>query len=66
MTQHRGRRSEFNEQLRFVKQLVVTTARHDHIRAEKVCMLDNEQISDALGKRFNCVIVARASDLKGR
>jgi hypothetical protein len=37
--------------------LVVTTARHDKIRAEKICLLDNEQISDALSKRFNCVVV---------
>lgn len=65
MTQHRGRRSEFNEQRRFVKQLVVSTARHDHIRAEKVCLLDNGQISDALGKRFNCVVVGADCFIKG-
>lgn len=57
MTQHRGRRSEFNRQRRFVKQLVVETSRHDRVRAEKVCMLNNGQISDALSKRFDCVVV---------
>lgn len=63
--QHRGRRSEFNEQRRFVKQLVVSTARHDHIRAEKVCMLDNTQISDVLSKRFDCVVVGADRFEKG-
>jgi hypothetical protein len=57
MTQHRGRRSEFKEQRRFVKRLVVETSRHDRIRAEKVCLLDNRQIGDALNKRFECVVV---------
>ncbi|MGA9387621.1 MAG: hypothetical protein WBV70_02205 [Candidatus Bathyarchaeia archaeon] len=37
--------------------MVVETARHDRIRAEKVCLLDNGQIAEALNKRFNAVIV---------
>jgi hypothetical protein len=57
MTQHRGKRSEFSEQRRFVKELVVSTARHDRIRAEKVCLLNNDQISDALKGRFESVVV---------
>ena len=57
MTQHRGKRSEFNKQRRFVKQLVVNTARHDKIRAEKICMLNNEQIADSLKTRFECVVL---------
>ncbi|MCJ7423419.1 hypothetical protein MUP01_04020 [Candidatus Bathyarchaeota archaeon] len=40
-----------------MKQLVVETARHDRVRAEKICMLGNKQISDALSKRFDCVVV---------
>ena len=57
MAQHRGKRSEYSQQRRFVKQLVVETARHDDVRAEKVCMLNNEQVADALNRQFNCVVV---------
>lgn len=57
MGQHRGRRSEFNEQRRFAKRIVVNTARHDRVRAEKVCMLDRAGVLDALRKRFGSVTV---------
>lgn len=42
-----------------------STARHDHIRAEKICLLDNKQISDALAKRFNGVAVGADCFVKG-
>lgn len=65
MTQHRGRHSESNRQRRFVKQLVVETARHDRVRAEKMCMLNDDQTTDALKERFDCVVVSADSFDKG-
>lgn len=65
MGQHRGRRSEFNEQRRFAKAVVANTCRHDRIRAERVCMLDKTQVFDALSRRFNSVIVGADSFDRG-
>lgn len=63
--QHRGRRSAFNEQRRFVKRLVANTARNDRVRGEAVCILDKGQIVDALKQSFSSVIVGTACFEKG-
>lgn len=57
MAQHRGRRSEFNEQRRFVKRIIVNTARHDRVQAEQICMLERAEVLDALKQKFGPVAV---------
>jgi hypothetical protein len=65
MAQHRGRRSEFNEQRRFAKTHIANSSRQDRIRAERICMMDKKEISEALKKRFPSVIVAADCFEKG-
>lgn len=57
MVQHRGRRSEFNQQRRFVNHIVANTARHDKIGAEHICMLTKAEALDAVKENFNTVAV---------
>jgi hypothetical protein len=51
MANHRGRRSEFSVQRRFVKHLVSGSSRVDRVRSEKICMLDGAMVSEALKKK---------------
>lgn len=62
---HRGRRSEFNRQRRFVKQVVSESSRIDRVRSEKICMLDGVEVSEALKKRFTSVVVGASCFEKG-
>jgi len=65
MTQHRGHRSELNEQRRFVKHLVLESSRRDTVKAEMVCLLDNPQAVRAVEEKFGSAIVGAASFEKG-